>query len=392
MSQEDEVLGNLVQAVDLLENSPSFANAMPEIRTNIAYAMPFAREKPKVAAIKGRITIIDGKAKACGYPSFGASSHLARLVVTLMEKDPNKRAAINLKYEKEMENFLDDYCSLKSLLRVTIDRSKEPWEYRLVEDSSMEWVAAEMVRKAYGKVPDIVCTFGAEGKEAVTVIVGKSALEVAKRAVDISQFVKQNKLKKAQQKKLEEEKENLPVGKDTLGKEESAPVESAPVEPAPVEPAPVEPAPVKDVPEEKAPEPIDQPLPIEKLPLGEEKSSEEKESPEPVEKPSEKKPSEKTEEKKTDKPSPEELKKILKKDDSDDSFWGGEQTSLEKMRKEDTSSFWDKTEKKTEETKETVTQKPKEDDDLGEFSYEKKTKKEKPKEPEKESNGSDFEW
>ena len=84
MSDEDEVLGNLVKALELIEGSSSFARLIPEIRTNLVYALPDAEEPSQVAGIKGRITVIDGRAKASGPPGFGASSHLARLVVTLM--------------------------------------------------------------------------------------------------------------------------------------------------------------------------------------------------------------------------------------------------------------------------------------------------------------------
>jgi hydroxymethylpyrimidine/phosphomethylpyrimidine kinase len=193
MSDDDEVLGNLVRAVKLLEESPDFAKLIPEIKTNIAYALPSAKDASQVAGIKGRITVIDGKPRATGYPAFGASSHLARMILTLMKVDPSKRAVMDIAYSEELEWFLEDYCSLNSLVLTRVNRHQEPLDIAHKEGSSMQWVAEEMVKKASGSVPDINCTVGGEGKEPVIVIFGKSALDVALTVIGILEFTKQDK-------------------------------------------------------------------------------------------------------------------------------------------------------------------------------------------------------
>ncbi|MCD4740287.1 hypothetical protein K8R43_03795 [archaeon] len=190
MSEEDQVLGNLVRAVRMLEKSPTFWKVIPEVRTNIAYALPHAITPKKVAAIQGRITIIDEQAKAAGYPAFGASNHIARRLIALIKTDPNKRAAMDIKYNKQIEQFISDYCNVKSLTAVKIDRSKEPEEIKNEENSSMFWIADQMVEKAYDKVPDISIETGGEGKEPVIVLIAEDAVKVAQMAIDISEFVK----------------------------------------------------------------------------------------------------------------------------------------------------------------------------------------------------------
>ncbi|MCD6414557.1 MAG: hypothetical protein J7L23_02925 [Candidatus Diapherotrites archaeon] len=188
MDDKDAVLGNLVQAVGMLEKEESVSHLIPEIRTNVAYALPLAVTPDEVAAIKGRITVVDGKPRACGYPGLGASNHLARLIISLMKTDPSKRAAMDIKYSKGLQKLLSDYCEIKGLLMVIIDRSKEPAEVKQSENQSMQWLAEQMVSLSYGRVPDVACSFGGEGKEPVTVLIGKTATEVVKMAVDISQI------------------------------------------------------------------------------------------------------------------------------------------------------------------------------------------------------------
>ncbi len=100
MSAEDEyyVLGNIVAAVKLLEESKTFVAILPEVRSNLAMALPDASGPEQVAAIPGRITAVFGKPQAVGYPAFGASRNVARLLLRVMKLEPSIRAAIEIKY------------------------------------------------------------------------------------------------------------------------------------------------------------------------------------------------------------------------------------------------------------------------------------------------------
>ena len=51
-----------------------------------------------VAGIPGRVTIVNGMPKAVARPDYGVSSHMARLVISIMKYDPDKRSALNIKY------------------------------------------------------------------------------------------------------------------------------------------------------------------------------------------------------------------------------------------------------------------------------------------------------
>lgn len=179
------VLGNLVRAVHILENSRNFALLIPEVRVNIVYALENASSIEDVAAIDGRITLVNNQVKAVGYPRFGASSHMARLVIHVMKYEPRFRAGINFLWTPRLSMFLQKYTSERNWLFAGIDREKEPEEIRDVEGMSMPWKVKELIRIA-GKVPKLFYESAGLGKEPLTVLLGKDAVEVASEVVEIA--------------------------------------------------------------------------------------------------------------------------------------------------------------------------------------------------------------
>lgn len=75
---------------------------IPEVGTNIAYARQGAASLEDVAAIEGRIVRTHRGVMTCGKPSFGASRHLARVLLAVSAVKPQLRAALNLKPEREL--------------------------------------------------------------------------------------------------------------------------------------------------------------------------------------------------------------------------------------------------------------------------------------------------
>jgi hydrogenase maturation factor/predicted fused transcriptional regulator/phosphomethylpyrimidine kinase len=123
---------------------------------------------------------------AAGRPRFGASNHMARLILELMKVDPSIRAGINFVSTPALEQWLKKYCTRKGWMYSTIDRAKEPKEVIEKEGASMPWKIKEAVRAAHGKVPKIFNEIGAVGKEDLFVLVGKNPLEVATEVCDIA--------------------------------------------------------------------------------------------------------------------------------------------------------------------------------------------------------------
>jgi len=180
------MLGKMIIAVEGIEECEEFADLIPEVRTNLVYARAVAGTRDDVLAVDGRITVVDGRPRAAGWVKFGASSHMARLILELRRVDPSVRAGIDFAWTPRLWRWLEGYCRERGWVVSVIDRHGEPEEIREVEGASMPWKVAEAVRAAGGKVPKIFYETGAIGKEPVTVLVGRDPLEVADQACEIA--------------------------------------------------------------------------------------------------------------------------------------------------------------------------------------------------------------
>jgi thiamine-phosphate diphosphorylase len=185
------IIEKLERAVQIMEESPEFAQLIPEVRSNIVMARYNAQTVEDVAGIPGRITAVKGIPKTVSRPDFGASSHMARLVLSVMKHDPEKRSALNIKYSPD----LVDIC-LKLGLRVSsYDRNKEPSEVSDNEGKTISW-GVEVAVQNLGAVPDIIYHLGAWGKEPMIVMVGTQPEELAEMAVCLAKLFSHPESKK----------------------------------------------------------------------------------------------------------------------------------------------------------------------------------------------------
>jgi hydroxymethylpyrimidine/phosphomethylpyrimidine kinase len=180
------MLGKMMVALGELEGCREFASLIPEVRTNLVYARERAGSREDVLAVDGRITVVEGFPRAAGRVKFGASSHMARLIIELRKVDPSVRAGIDFAWTPHLSAWLERYCREKGWVFSVIDRHGEPEEIREAEGASMPWKAAEAVRTARGRVPKIFYETGAIGKEPVSVLVGRDPLEVAGQACEMA--------------------------------------------------------------------------------------------------------------------------------------------------------------------------------------------------------------
>jgi hydroxymethylpyrimidine/phosphomethylpyrimidine kinase len=175
------VLENLRKAVAIVESEPKLRGLVAECQMNIGMALSNANGPMDVAAVDGRLTKHMDGVRAAGYPRFGASKHIASTILAVKEHDPMKRAALNLKYSMEAVKT----CRELGLTVSYYDRQEEPEEIKEIEGMTTAWGAREAIKRA-GKTPDVIYHHGDWGKEAMIVLVGESAVEVASWAADIA--------------------------------------------------------------------------------------------------------------------------------------------------------------------------------------------------------------
>ncbi len=175
MTQEDRrrVIDRLDQAVALLVERMDI-RLIPEVGTNIVYALPDAREPGDVAGVLGRIVRLGEEVHPVGEVAFGASDHVARIVLTAMRFDPRVRSAANIRFSEailsELEKLLFEVCSF--------DRTKEPPGVQ-----TMDWGVASCCREG---VPDVIYDRGAMGKEPMIRVLGEDPVMVVQNILKLS--------------------------------------------------------------------------------------------------------------------------------------------------------------------------------------------------------------
>jgi hydroxymethylpyrimidine/phosphomethylpyrimidine kinase len=173
------VLREIKEAVSILEFSPDFSKLIPEVGCNIGMAIPEADSYEDVAAVEGRIVRYRGRAVPVGCVDFGASRHVARIILASLRYNPEIRAAINIRYSEEA---LAACGEMKPGIS-SFDRAEEP-----ENTSTMDWGTAEAIKK-YGSVPKVIYDKGGPGKEPMIRLLGTGAVEVAKLAVKLAEKI-----------------------------------------------------------------------------------------------------------------------------------------------------------------------------------------------------------
>jgi thiamine-phosphate diphosphorylase len=182
------IIEELEMAMDKLEKSPEFAEIVPEVRSNMVMARKNAHAIDDVAGIPGRITTVKGLPKAVSKPDYGASSHMARLVLSIMKHDPKKRSALNIKYDPQIVEI----CQKLGLMVSSYDRNQEPPKVQEKEGNTISW-GVEVAIKNLGDVPDVIYHTGGWGKEPMIVLIGKTPEELAEMAVCLAKLFNNSK-------------------------------------------------------------------------------------------------------------------------------------------------------------------------------------------------------
>ncbi len=169
------VLGQLVEAVRILADSPKVHVLLPEIRSNPVMALQHASGIEEVAGIPGRLTEVFGKITAAAYPAWGASKFTALILLTVMNLDPSRRASMEIRYSADtVEIMKKDGISIN---RLNITENKPFTE--IIKDSAGD-----------GDFPTALFTEGGFAREGAIIITGLDAVEVARTIVHIADLVK----------------------------------------------------------------------------------------------------------------------------------------------------------------------------------------------------------
>jgi hydroxymethylpyrimidine/phosphomethylpyrimidine kinase len=169
------VIQELKKAVNILKEE-KIGGLIPEVSSNLGYALPYAEGIEDVAAFPGRIVRFRDSVATFGDPEFGASKHVANIILTVMKFDPEYRSAMNIRYSKETVSQLRE----KGLIVDHFDRRLEPKRVKQSEGSSLEWGVGEVLRETR-RIPDFIYDEGDIGKEPMIRMLGRTPLEVVNK-------------------------------------------------------------------------------------------------------------------------------------------------------------------------------------------------------------------
>lgn len=174
------VLDSMRKAVKILE-AMSLSKYIPESQSNLVMAIEGADNPSDVAAIPGRIVRIYDEIRASEAPWFGASKHVANAVLTAMKFNPRIRSAINLRYDERLIEAAKNLGWLISFY----DRREEPEDIKRLEGRTVPWGIETAVKRAGGRVPDLVYHLGDWGKEPMILIFGKDSIDVVEKVKNL---------------------------------------------------------------------------------------------------------------------------------------------------------------------------------------------------------------
>jgi len=133
-----------------------------------------------VAAFPGRIIRMNTTIATLDTPAFGASNHIASIILTVMKHDSAFRSVMNIQFSGSVLQA----CQEEGLRVCGFSRRLEPQEVSEGEGRSLAW-GVERVLATSDKVPDVIYDEGGWGKEPMVRVLGKNPEEVVRKVIAI---------------------------------------------------------------------------------------------------------------------------------------------------------------------------------------------------------------
>ncbi|AFM24251.1 bifunctional hydroxymethylpyrimidine kinase/phosphomethylpyrimidine kinase [Desulfomonile tiedjei] len=146
----------------------NIGHLIPEVQSNLAYAIPFAESVEDVASFPGRIIRMIHTVATMTGAKFGASRQIHHLVLAAMDYDPERRAAMNIAFSDVLVRRIRSL----GFTVAEFDRNRTPPDLQEEEGSTLAW-GVQDVMEELGRVPDAIFDRGAVGKVAMIRLFGK---------------------------------------------------------------------------------------------------------------------------------------------------------------------------------------------------------------------------
>ncbi|WP_419779445.1 bifunctional hydroxymethylpyrimidine kinase/phosphomethylpyrimidine kinase [Maridesulfovibrio sp.] len=162
-SMKQGILTDLHEFGLRLERMSGLDKLIPEVRMNVAVALPHAADIKDVAAFSGRITCTrKGEVLVCGHPEFGASFNIAKVLLCARKANPEIDCAARLRLSDQILDAVAE-CGF---VEAWFDRADEPGEVPGTEENTLEWGTCNaMSEHPEPEMVDVICESGTNGIE-----------------------------------------------------------------------------------------------------------------------------------------------------------------------------------------------------------------------------------
>jgi len=170
----DENILRVQKLVNELKELP-IAGLLPEIQANIAYAEGNPTGLHEIVGIPGRLVRFGKSCDTVALPAYGATRHIAKVLLTCKRKDPLVTTVIDICYTPELVEKLKK----SGYSAGSFSRADEPKNIREIEGSTLEWGTRKAIEEL-NFVPDFIYDEGGMGKEPVIRLITHKPEEITK--------------------------------------------------------------------------------------------------------------------------------------------------------------------------------------------------------------------
>ncbi|MCL2712254.1 MAG: bifunctional hydroxymethylpyrimidine kinase/phosphomethylpyrimidine kinase [Methanomassiliicoccaceae archaeon] len=134
---------------------------IPSVGMNIAYATSDARDAYDIAAVSGKILLVNGRPIRSGAVRFGAAEHISYMILAAMRTDKEMRAAMNIQYDEDLLNVMEEV----GMIITDVDRNSYP-------DARLGELTAFAIEDL-GMMPDVIFDAGTNKRGPMIRMLGK---------------------------------------------------------------------------------------------------------------------------------------------------------------------------------------------------------------------------
>ena len=174
------VISDILEALRMVEQSESFEAIVPQVRANFVACNDLAETVKDVAGVPGRITIIDGRARALISPQFGASQHTAELLLHAKSTWSRVRACLCISGKQEVVKI-----ATKKGFQVLSLKEPESAAFGIIKSlKDTNQIPGRRISFPAIHVP------GGIGIEPILYLFGPSAKELSEKSLGLSDSIK----------------------------------------------------------------------------------------------------------------------------------------------------------------------------------------------------------